>query len=60
MKDQNDKNQMENPKEEKAENAPQINNVNKPNEAPPVLNDDNNPSVNWHLESGEKLNEYGK
>lgn len=60
MKNQNKKNQMENPEELKAKEAPIMNQVNKPNDAPPTLNDDNNPSANWHLESGDKVNEYGK
>ena len=60
MKDQKDKNKMENPKDVKAKDAPQMNTVKKPNDPLPTLNDDNDPSTNWHLESGDKLNEYGK
>jgi len=55
-----DKYQMEDKKELKAEEAPQVNYVNKPNDAPPTMNGDNDPSVSWHLESGDKLNDYNK
>lgn len=60
MKHQDDKNRIDDLEDVKAKNDPIVNSVKKPNEAPPTLNDDNNPSENWHLESGEKLNEYGK
>lgn len=58
MKD--DKNQMEDPEELKAKEAPEMNYVNKPNETVPTLNSDSDPQVGWHLESGEKINEYDK
>lgn len=54
------KNQMEDPRELKAEEAPIINHVDKPNEEVPTMNSDNDPPSNWHLESGEKINEYDK
>lgn len=50
--------QMEDKKDILAEESPQINYINKPNVAPPTLNDDNDPSINWHLEAGDKINEY--
>lgn len=53
------KNRMEDRIDIKAEETPQINTIKKPNDAPPTLNDDNDPPVNWHLESGDKINEYG-
>ncbi|MCD7900631.1 MAG: hypothetical protein LUH22_12385 [Bacteroides sp.] len=55
-----EKNEMENPEVLKEKETPQINHVDKPNEEVPTLNEDNDPPVNWHPESGEKINEYGK
>lgn len=54
-----DKNQMEDKIDIKSEKSQIVNHVNKPNDAPPALNDDNNPNTSWHLESGDKINDYG-
>lgn len=55
---ENDKNSIDNPREVQAEVAPEINYINKPNDSVPTLNSDNEPSDSWHLESGDKINEY--
>lgn len=53
-----DKNRIDDYEDVKSKESPEVNNVNKPNDAPPAMNSDNDPSVNWHLESGEKINDY--
>jgi hypothetical protein len=54
------KKQMEDHRELKAEEAPIINHVNNPNQEVPTMNSNNDPSANWHLESGEKINDYDR